>query len=114
MGAACPLTTLEGRLRVMSGEARHSRDFVGYWVDRLIFYNLPSWVFTVAYVVFAISVTIVFILAPPRCPGRRISAMPASSHRLKHPFVRSPLSESATARGDRRKDAAGWVRQVLD
>jgi hypothetical protein len=30
MGAACPLTTLEGRLRAMSGEARHSRDFVGY------------------------------------------------------------------------------------
>jgi hypothetical protein len=78
MGAACPLTTLEGRLRAMSGEASHSRDFVGYWVDRLIFYNFPSWVFMVAYAVFGILVTIVFILAPPRWPGRRIaaSAMP--------------------------------------
>src|SRR5713101_6009461 len=35
MGTACPLTTLEGQLRAMSGEASHSRDFVGYWVDRL-------------------------------------------------------------------------------
>jgi hypothetical protein len=76
MGAACPLTTLEGRLRAIGGEASQSHDFIGYWVDRLIFYNFPSWVFTVAYVVFGILVTIVFILAPPRWPGRRISAMP--------------------------------------
>jgi Protein of Unknown function (DUF2784) len=39
MGAACPLTTLEGRLRAMSGEASHSRDFTSYRIDRLIFYN---------------------------------------------------------------------------
>jgi Protein of Unknown function (DUF2784) len=76
MGAACPLTTLEGRLRAISGEASHSRDFIGYWVDRLIFYDFPSWVFMVAYVVFGILVMIVFILAPPRWPGRRTSAMP--------------------------------------
>jgi len=41
------------------------RDFVGYRVG-LIYYDFPPWVFTVAYVVFGISVTIVFILAPPR------------------------------------------------
>src|ERR1700732_1377542 len=63
MGAACPLTTLEGRLRAIGGEARQSHDFIGYWVDRLIYYNFPSWVFTVAYVVFGISVAILFILA---------------------------------------------------
>jgi hypothetical protein len=76
MGAACPLTTLEGRLRAISGGASHSRDFVGYWVDRLIYYDSPSRVFTVAYAVFGLLVTVVFILAPPRWPGRRISAMP--------------------------------------
>jgi hypothetical protein len=76
MEAACPLTTLEGRLRAIGGEASQSHDFIGYWIDRLIFYNFPSWVFTGAYVVFGILVTIVFILAPPRLPGRRISTMP--------------------------------------
>jgi uncharacterized protein DUF2784 len=76
MGAACPLTALKGRLRAIGGEASQSQDFIGYWVDRLIFYNFPSWVFTVAYVVFGILVTIVFVLAPPRLPGRRISAVP--------------------------------------
>jgi hypothetical protein len=74
MGAACPLTTFEGRLRGVSDEAGHSRDFIGYWVDRLIYYDFPSWVFTVAYGVFGILVTIAFILAPPRWPGRRIAA----------------------------------------
>jgi hypothetical protein len=76
MGTACPLTTLEGRLRAIGGEASHSHDFIGYWIDRLIFYNFPSWVFTVGYVVFAILVTIVFVLAPPRRPGPRISPIP--------------------------------------
>ena len=68
MGTACPLTTLEGQLRAMSGEASHSRDFVGYWFDRLIYYDFPPWVFTVAYAVFGILVASVFILAPPRWP----------------------------------------------
>jgi Protein of Unknown function (DUF2784) len=66
MGTACPLTTLERQLRAMSGEASHSRDFIGYWIDRLIYYDFPPWVFVVAYAMFGILVTIVFILAPPR------------------------------------------------
>ncbi len=66
MGTACPLTTLERQLRAMGGEASHSRDFIGYWIDRLIYYDFPSCVFVVAYTMFGILVTIVFILAPPR------------------------------------------------
>jgi hypothetical protein len=66
METACPLTTLERQLRAMSGEASHSRDFIGYWIDRLIYYDFPPWVFVVAYAMFGILVTIVFILAPPR------------------------------------------------
>jgi Protein of Unknown function (DUF2784) len=66
METACPLTTLERQLRAMSGDASHSRDFIGYWIDRLIYYDFPPWVFVVAYAMFGILVTIVFILAPPR------------------------------------------------
>ena len=62
------------QLRAISGEASHSRDVIGYWVDRLTFYDFPSWVFTVAYALFGILVAIVFILAPPRWPGRRTAA----------------------------------------
>jgi len=67
MGTACPLMTLEGQLRAMSGEASQSRDFIGHWIDRLIYYDFPPWVFVVAYAMFGILVTIIFILASPRC-----------------------------------------------
>jgi hypothetical protein len=110
MGAACPLTTIEGRLRAMSGEASQSHDFIGYRVDRLIFYNFPSWVFTVAYVVFGILVTIVFVLAPPRLPAVAYRRCPGAVIELKDPYARSPLSESAMPRGEHREDAAASLR----
>jgi hypothetical protein len=66
MGVGCPLTTLESRLRAFGGETRYSRDFVGYWVDRLIFYDLPTWVFMFAYVALGLAVVTLFVLAPPR------------------------------------------------
>jgi hypothetical protein len=94
MGAACPLTTLEGRLRAMSGEASHSRDFVGYWVDRLIYYDFPLRVFMVAYAVLGILVTIVFIMAPRGGPAVAPPhrPCPARSHRTKECCRRSPSS----------------------
>jgi hypothetical protein len=82
MGMACPLTTLEGRLRAIGGEASRSRDFIGYWVDRLIYYDLPSWVFMAAYAVFALLVAIVFILAPPRWPGRCPATSASAARRI--------------------------------
>jgi hypothetical protein len=82
MGTACPLTTLEDLLRAISGEASHSRDFVGYWVDRLIYYDFPPWAFMVAYAMFGILVAIVFILAPPRWPGHRAAVRQAPRSKI--------------------------------
>ena len=79
MATACPLTTLEVQLRTMSGEASHSRNFVRYWIDQLIYYDFPLWVFVVAYAIFGILVAIVFILAPPRWPGHRTAASASAS-----------------------------------
>ncbi|KPK33755.1 MAG: hypothetical protein AMJ66_05080 [Betaproteobacteria bacterium SG8_40] len=62
VGRLCPLTVWEDRLR---GE--HPRDgFVAYWVGQLIYYDLPPWVFTAAYVVFAIALIITLVLLPPQ------------------------------------------------
>jgi hypothetical protein len=62
-GVACPLTVWENALR-------HARpehpSFVGRWVSRLLYYDLPEWVFTVAYVLFAIAVAVTLWLVPPR------------------------------------------------
>jgi hypothetical protein len=74
MGVVCPLTTLESRLRALGGETDYSRDFVGYWVDRLIFYDLPTWVFMFAYVALCVAVVTLFVFAPPRWPRSRSNA----------------------------------------
>ncbi|MGO9058341.1 MAG: DUF2784 domain-containing protein [Candidatus Binataceae bacterium] len=67
---ACPLTILENRLREMGGATGYAHDFVAYWVDWLIFYNLPPWIFTVAYPGLGVVIAALFIIAPPRWPYR--------------------------------------------
>jgi hypothetical protein len=68
IGAVCPLTTLENSLRLRAGASAYPADFVGYWVDRLIFYNAPSWVFALLYFGFAGLVALSWWLWPPRWP----------------------------------------------
>src|ERR1700687_4908238 len=54
VGTSCPLTRLENALRLRGGETGYARDFIGYWLDWLIFYNAPSWVFTARWPAFLI------------------------------------------------------------
>ena len=70
VGVMCPLTSLENSMRNSGGASRYSGDFVAYWAHRLIFYNFPPWIFTIAYISFAILVAITFIAFPPRWPSR--------------------------------------------
>jgi hypothetical protein len=65
VGVMCPLTSLEDWIRRRGGSARYPDDFIGYWAHRLIFYDFPPWIFTVAYIAFAVLVAITFILLPP-------------------------------------------------
>jgi hypothetical protein len=61
VGIDCPLTVWEDRLR---GE-QLSTGFIERWVDAVLFYDAPAWVFTVAYVAFAALVVITWIVVPP-------------------------------------------------
>lgn len=61
-GVACPLTVWENALRRAGPDAP---SFVGRMVSRLLYYDLPEWVFTVAYVLFLIAVAVTFRLVPP-------------------------------------------------
>ena len=65
-GITCPLTTLEYSLRKQAGQAISELSFIGYWLDRLLFYQAPSWVFTLIYTVFASIVLVTLIAYPPR------------------------------------------------
>ena len=51
-GIWCPLTLREAQLRGMEAE----KSFLAQWVHRVMFYDFPEWVFTAAYVLFALVV----------------------------------------------------------
>lgn len=61
LGIACPLTVWEDTLRGQRSES----GFIERWIDRLLFYDAPTWVFTLAYVAFAALVLVTWIAVPP-------------------------------------------------
>ncbi len=61
-GVACPLTVWE---HVLRRGAPEGPGFVARWVGRLLYYDLPEWVFALAYVVFASAVAVTLWLVPP-------------------------------------------------
>lgn len=67
----CPLTTLESWLRTQAGEGSYPASFIGYWIGRLLFYEAPARMFTVAYTVFALLVLAAWRYFPPRRRGTR-------------------------------------------
>src|SRR4051794_33648357 len=48
-GVCCPLTIWEDQLRGLAGQAVSEGTFMGRLCHQLLFYQLPSWVFTVSY-----------------------------------------------------------------
>lgn len=61
LGITCPLTLWEDSLRGQSTAA----GFIERWIDRIIFYDAPAWVFTTAYIAFAALVLATWILVQP-------------------------------------------------
>ena len=67
LGIACPLTVLEDWLRTGSLD---TQGFIQRWVSRLLYYDLPVWVFTLSYVAFALLVLLTWRLIPPHGTAR--------------------------------------------
>jgi Protein of Unknown function (DUF2784) len=66
LGITCPLTVWEDALR----DQRIAGGFIERWIDRIIFYDAPAWVFTMAYIAFAALVLVTWIIVPPTRHGR--------------------------------------------
>jgi|SRR5580700_5692537 hypothetical protein len=66
-GVACPLTVWEDTLR---GQ-RSDSGFIERAIDRVLFYDAPTWVFTVAYVAFAALVLVTWLAVPPTRDARK-------------------------------------------
>ena len=62
LGIACPLTVWEDLLR---GGVR-PESFVGRWVHRFLYYRVPEWVFTIAYLAWAAASAVTLWLVPPK------------------------------------------------
>jgi hypothetical protein len=69
-GMVCPLTTLESWLRAQGGAGAYSGDFIAHWLQRLLFWNAPAWVFTTAYTLFGLAVAATWWRFPPRSRRR--------------------------------------------
>ena len=71
LGIICPLTTLEVWLRRMAGSPSYNGSFVQHWVQRLLFFDAPSWVFVLAYTAFGVLVVLAWRFFPPRAGRAR-------------------------------------------
>src|SRR5258708_9567973 len=68
LGVTCPLTRWEDMLRATG---REERSFIGRWLAWLLYYDLPEWVFAIAYASFALAVIGGWCAIPPRARSRR-------------------------------------------
>jgi hypothetical protein len=67
LGIWCPLTVWEAGLRGRSAE----KSFMADWIHRLLYYDLPEWTFTVAYVLFGGIVAATWYFIRPFSPRRQ-------------------------------------------
>lgn len=56
LGIICPLTTWEMALREKAGDVVYAGTFVSHWLEDILYFNAPSWVFVLCYTVFGLLV----------------------------------------------------------
>jgi hypothetical protein len=66
LGLVCPLTSLEMALRAKAGQAVYGGTFMSHWLQELLYYDAPDWVFKAAYTAFAILVAVSWLWVRPR------------------------------------------------
>ncbi|HSN51824.1 MAG TPA: DUF2784 domain-containing protein [Woeseiaceae bacterium] len=64
-GVICPLTRLEMTLRDKAGDTTYAGSFVSHWLEAILYYRAPAWVFAVAYTLFAIVVVMSWVWVRP-------------------------------------------------
>jgi len=74
LGARCPLTTLESWLRMRGGGTTYDVSFIAFWVQRLLYYQAPDWIFTLLYTLFALLVAWSWWRYPPRRRSSQVDA----------------------------------------
>ncbi|MBT8099142.1 MAG: DUF2784 domain-containing protein, partial [Gammaproteobacteria bacterium] len=70
-GVVCPLTTWEMALRERAGDVTYSGTFISHWLEAILYYRAPAWVFVVCYTLFALVVVATWVWVRPRPLGNR-------------------------------------------
>jgi hypothetical protein len=71
LGMICPLTTWEMFFRERAGDAVYAGTFVSHWLEAILYYQAPPWVFAVSYTAFAAAVIASWIWVRPRSLGKQ-------------------------------------------
>lgn len=66
LGVVCPLTIWEMALRAKAGTATYSGSFIQHWLQSLLYYSAPEWVFIVVYTLFGSLVLASWFVVKPR------------------------------------------------
>lgn len=64
-GMTCPLTTLESWLRTQAGMGSYTVSFIERWLQWVMFFDAPGWMFTLVYTLFGGLVAWVWWRFPP-------------------------------------------------
>ena len=62
----CPLTQWEMSLRNKAGEATYPGSFIAHWLETLLYYRAPEWVFILVYTLFGMLVVASWFWVRPR------------------------------------------------
>lgn len=71
VGEICPLTTWEMMLRSKAGDATYTGSFIAHWLEVILYYRAPPWVFTLVYTGFGSLVLISWFWVRPRSFSRK-------------------------------------------
>ena len=66
LGAICPLTIWEMKLRDLASDAVYEGAFIAHWLQALLYYEAPLWVFTLVYTLFGALVVASWFWVRPR------------------------------------------------
>ena len=69
VGVVCPLTIWEMSLRNQAGDTVYSGTFISYWLETLLYYQAPAWLFVVVYSAFGVLVVASWFIVHPRSFG---------------------------------------------
>ena len=66
LSCICPLTSIEMALRSRAGDIAYSGSFISHWLETILYYQAPPWIFVICYTIFGIIVVVSWFLVRPR------------------------------------------------